>query len=276
MELTISKQPTKTEYIEGEVFDPSGMEVTVKYSDKTTKKVKGFKYTPVDELKTSDNKITVTYGGKSANVNIIVKASKIIEVPIEEMPVGIPYPDFKDVPHDSPYYEAIKFVTTRGLYQGINNAEFGPDIFITRSMFVTILSRFEFGNDDNVPKGSVQFIDLPQEWYKNAISWAYRNKITLGISDTMFNPEGILNREQMVVFLYRYAKFKGFDTSTDINVLTSIIDGEKVSDFAKEAMAWALKNGFVNAVDNVIAPQQQATRAESAEMFMRFTIFQNK
>lgn len=276
VELTISKQPTKTEYIEGEVFDPSGMEVTVKYSDKTTKKVKGFKYTPVDELKTSDNKITVTYGGKSANVNIIVKASKIIEVPIEEMPVGIPYPDFKDVPHDSPYYEAIKFVTTRGLYQGINNAEFGPDIFITRSMFVTILSRFEFGNDDNVPKGSVQFIDLPQEWYKNAISWAYRNKITLGISDTMFNPEGILNREQMVVFLYRYAKFKGFDTSTDINVLTSIIDGEKVSDFAKEAMAWALKNGFVNAVDNVIAPQQQATRAESAEMFMRFTIFQNK
>ena len=270
-ELSITNQPVKTEYVEGEVFDPTGMEVTVKYSDKSTKKVKGFKYSPVDKLKLSDNKITVTYGGKTAVIDIIVKASKVIEVPPVEIPADIPYPDFKDIPHDSPHYEPVKFVTTRGLYQGISKDEFGPDVLISRSMFVTILSRFEFGSDDKVPKESVDFIDLPQDWYKNAIAWAYKNKIALGVSETEFNPEGVLTWEQMVVFLYRYAKYKGYDTNFNTDVLKDFADGNKVSDYAVEAMSWALKNNLITGgADKILAPQKQASRAESADMFMRF------
>ena len=77
--ITITKAPTKTSYTAGEKFDKSGMVITAKYSDGTTKEITDYSYTPSGALSTSDSKITISY--KEGNVTktvtqgITVKAS---------------------------------------------------------------------------------------------------------------------------------------------------------------------------------------------------------
>lgn len=59
--IAITKQPTKVAYKTGEKFDTAGMEVTATYSDGKTKVVSDYTYTPMGELKETDQKITITY-----------------------------------------------------------------------------------------------------------------------------------------------------------------------------------------------------------------------
>ncbi|HKM38869.1 MAG TPA: S-layer homology domain-containing protein, partial [bacterium] len=175
------------------------------------------------------------------------------------------------------YHEAVKFVSEHGLFKGISADEFGPDIPITRGMFVTILSRLEFGGDDGVPDLESPFVDLEQNWYKKAVAWAYENRITLGISATEFDPDGILTREQMAVFLYRYAQYKNYDLEYDGEVLVIFIDQDEVSGFADPGLPWAVDQGLLTGTSaTVLAPKDQASRAQAAAIFMRFaSLFQD-
>lgn len=168
----------------------------------------------------------------------------------------------------------IRYATINGLFKGVAADMFGPDIPVTRGMFVTILSRLEFGGDENIPAGSSEFTDLQQDWYKNPVAWAYGNKITLGVSETQFNPEGVLTREQMAVFLYNYAQFKGYDLDHDVEALNVFADMNQISAYAKTAMSWAVQHGLLAGVtETTLVPQGQATRAQCAAIFMRFVSF---
>ena len=216
--------------------------------------------------------IHICGGGSGGGRDIV--SDEEITVSEEEVPVGSVYPGFKDVPENAWYYGAVKFATTNGLFKGISADLFGPDIPITRGTFVTILSRLEFGSDDKVPAGEVGFTDLTQGWYRNAIAWAYQNKIALGVSATEFDPDGILTREQMAAFLYRYAQYKGCDLSFDNGALSIFTDQNLVSDYAAIAMPWAVGHGLLSGVtETTLAPQDQATRAQSAAILMRFVSF---
>lgn len=74
IEVTIL--PTKTKYTTGEKFDKTGMKVTAKYSDGSSKEIEGYTYSPAGELKTSDKEITISYTEgditKTAKVGITV------------------------------------------------------------------------------------------------------------------------------------------------------------------------------------------------------------
>lgn len=59
--ISVTNGPAKTEYTAGEKFDASGMQITAKYSDGTSKTVTDFTYSPDGELKTSDKKVTISY-----------------------------------------------------------------------------------------------------------------------------------------------------------------------------------------------------------------------
>ena len=86
--ISINKAPAKTEYVEGEVFDPAGMEVSANYTDGSSKTVSGYTITPSANLTTSDNKITVSYTEDgitcTADVAIKVKAEKSADVIVED------------------------------------------------------------------------------------------------------------------------------------------------------------------------------------------------
>ena len=86
--MSIKANPAKTEYKEGDKFDPTGLVLTVKYDKGEDKEVAygdatkaDFTFSPSLDtaLKTSDEKVTVTYAGKTAEIGIEVKADTPVE-----------------------------------------------------------------------------------------------------------------------------------------------------------------------------------------------------
>ncbi len=82
--IFIAANPKKTTYKEGEKFDPSGLKLTLNYSDGTTDGVSfegheaEFKFKPSlnEELKAGAYSIIVDYQGKEAKVDIVVEENK--------------------------------------------------------------------------------------------------------------------------------------------------------------------------------------------------------
>ena len=83
--IFVKEKPEKIQYQAGETFDPTGLELTLMYNDKTQETVayKGhegdFKFSPAldQKLKDTDKKVTVTYGGKETVVDITVQPEQV-------------------------------------------------------------------------------------------------------------------------------------------------------------------------------------------------------
>ena len=103
-------------------------------------------------------------------------------------------------------------------------------------------------------------------WYEAGMAWAVDN----GISDCT-NPMGAVTREQLALMLYRYS-----DASKTDGTLSGFADASSVSDWAFDAMVWAVENGLINGVNGNLNSQGTASRAEVAAMFTRFIAYQNK
>ncbi len=71
--IKVTKQPNKLRYFEGELFDPSGMEVTAAFSDGTERTVNEYRCAPTSELTTEDRTVTVVYGILKTSVTITVE-----------------------------------------------------------------------------------------------------------------------------------------------------------------------------------------------------------
>ena len=111
---------------------------------------------------------------------------------------------------------------------------------------------------------------MTQRWYTEAVNWAAENKIVEGVSATKFAPDDIVTREQIVTILYRYAMYKGYDTSA-YSSFNKFVDGAAVSGFAEDAMHWAVsENLIIGKEGNRLDPKGAASRAEIAAMLQRF------
>ena len=158
---------------------------------------------------------------------------------------------------------AITFVTERSLMNGVTAERFAPNEPLTRSMLAVILHRHA-GAPKNV---TTPFADVAADaWYAQGIAWAAEKNIVQGFGDDCFLPNGNITREQLAVRLYRYAGAVGGKIT-----LSSFRDADAVSDWAKEAVCWAVDAGILTGRDDgTICPNEQATRAEAATMLMRF------
>lgn len=176
---------------------------------------------------------------------------------------------FTDVTADW-YKEAVLFAYNNNLMNGMGENKFEPDGATTRAMLVTILNRYE---GEPVAIAASPFTDLSQNWYKNAINWAFEKEIVNGVSETLFAPDEKVTREQIATIMYRYAESKKQDVSRKKS-LTSFSDSKKVSSWAKEAMEWAYAEGLItgNKIGNkvLLDPQGDATRAQIATILMRY------
>ncbi len=160
---------------------------------------------------------------------------------------------------------SVYYALKNGLMNGVSESRFAPNDPMTRAMLVTVLWRYE-----NCPEAKPSsFTDLTADWYKDAVAWAAENGIVTGVGDNKFNPNGNITREQMAAILYRYAQKKGFDT-TARGDLKSFPDGEKVSAYAADAIAWTVGEGIINGNGGRLDPQGNATRAQVATILMRF------
>ena len=178
---------------------------------------------------------------------------------------------FNDVAEGDWFYEGVKFVHQNGLFNGTAADTFSPNAPMTRGMLVTVLWRLD---GKTAPKAASAFTDVDAKaYYADAIAWAAENSVVNGIGGNKFDPEGEVTREQIAAILSRYAESKGVDTSKRAE-LASFPDADKVSAYAKDAMAWAVENGLVNGIKNgsetTLAPQGTATRAQVAAILARY------
>lgn len=175
---------------------------------------------------------------------------------------------FTDVRLADWFYEYVSFAYRYGLMEGINSYQFAPDATATRAMVVQILYRMS--GEPAVSYGS-GFTDVASNaWYADAIAWAARNNIVNGTGAATFDPNAPVTREQFATMLYRYARYRGFNTSLTANIL-SYYDVNQVSEYAFPGLEWACANGIVNGTSTgYLTPQGNATRAQLAAMLMRF------
>ena len=175
---------------------------------------------------------------------------------------------FTDVSEKDWFYGDVMFVYENGLMLGTSKTLFSPHGTATRGMMATILWRME---GSPVPKGKNSFTDVEAgKWYADAITWTAENGIFAGYGKDKFGPDDPITREQLAAIFYRYADYKGYDLTVK-GYLDKFKDADKITDYAKTAMQWAVGSGLVKGKSgNLLDPQGTATRAEIAAMLHRF------
>ena len=178
---------------------------------------------------------------------------------------------FTDVSH-SWADDGIQYCVTHQLMSGIGNDLFGPKLTTTRAQIVQILYNLE-----GEPKvsGKTPFTDLTNDWYQDAVLWAYQTGVVAGTSSTTFEPDLPVTREQIAVILMEYVtrvlKLERTWTPAD---LSTFPDAGSVSDWAKDAMADAVALGLISGASNggqtYLEPQGSATREQVATILMEF------
>ena len=177
---------------------------------------------------------------------------------------------FKDVLPNKWYTEAINYVYTFELMNGMTDDTFAPGADMSRAMLVTVLWRSE---GSPAPEGSTPFTDLKAKWYKQAVAWAYENNIVKGMTETSFAPDASVTREQIATIFHRFASFKGYDVEGQGDI-SRYPDAPKIGKYARNAMLWAVGEGLISGTKidgkDYLDPKGNATRAQVATILMRY------
>ena len=185
---------------------------------------------------------------------------------VEPEPEGLP---FTDVTSGDWFYDAVAYVYDKGMMEGTTDTTFAPAMNLTRSMIAQVLYNLE---ERPEAPGAAGFPDVAAgAWYADAVNWAAARGIVKGYDTGAFGPEDSVTREQLAAILYRYAQVKGYDTTQGGMAVREFSDSASISDWAQEAMAWAVNAQVLSGKGNgVLDPQGTATRAEVAQMLMNF------
>ena len=161
----------------------------------------------------------------------------------------------------------MKFAYENGLFNGVSEDSFAPEMTMSRAMMVQVLYNLAGKPSAN----SAGFSDVDSNsWYFDAVSWAAQNGIVSGIGDNLFAPDNDITREQMAVILFNYAKSTGIELSF-VRDVVPFADAEEISSWAIEALDAMYAAGILSGKgDGIFDPKSTATRAEVATMFMNF------
>ena len=170
-------------------------------------------------------------------------------------------------------YPGIQYCVTHKLMGSTGGDKFAPTMTTTRAQIVQILYNLE---GEPEVSGTTPFTDLTQDWYQDAVLWAYQTGVVAGTGDgTTFDPDLPVTREQIAVILMEYTdrilNIKRTWTPAD---LSTFPDADSVSDWAKDAMADAVALGLISGASNggqtLLEPQGSATREQVATILMEF------
>lgn len=162
------------------------------------------------------------------------------------------------------YHDGVHYCLENGLMSGYGNGKFGPTDSLSRGMLAQILYS-EAGKPSVTDKST--FNDVASGvWYAKAVAWAEEHDIVAGYGDNIFGPDDPITREQLAVMLWRYA-----GNPTTEGTLDSFSDQGEISQYATEAMRWAVERGVLSGKGNgILDPKGEATRAEAATMLYHY------
>ena len=151
---------------------------------------------------------------------------------------------------------------------GVSGGRFAPAEAMTRGEIVSVLWRLE--GRPEAPASA--FVDVRDTDCSGAVAWAAANGVVSGYSQSTFGPSDPVTREQLAVMLYRYAQYKGYDTTQDGMAVREFSDYDQISGYAGEAMTWAVDAGVCSGVTpDTLAPTQAATRGQIAQALLQLS-----
>ena len=167
----------------------------------------------------------------------------------------------------NPAEKEIEALAVRGIINGKTDSSFFPDDTITRAEFAAITVRAL-----GLPAKSGKVFDDVSEtdWYFESVGTANAYGIIYGISDTQFDPNGLLTREEAAVMVSRAAKLCGMDTEMELfaarNILAEFVDYVKLADWAVVPTAFCVYNGILDRSQIDLRPSDPALRSDVASM----------
>ena len=208
-----------------------------------------------------DGTYAFTYGGSPVTVKAVFAAAQDPGATAGSTP-------FLDVRAGDWFYDAVCYVYEHDLMNGVSGSSFTPGGTASRAMIITVLYRL--AGEPAVSGAGTAFTDLSQSWYQDAVQWGVDHGITTGTSAATFAPDDVVTREQVAVFLYRFAQYLACETD-DLGDLSAYSDAEAISSFAVDAMAWANGAGLMTGTTRTtLSPAASLSRAELATLLSRF------
>ncbi len=179
------------------------------------------------------------------------------------------YPEktFEDIAEHS-NRKAIEELAARGIINGKTEKLFYPDATVTRAEFAAVVAR-----GLGLPaKSGGDFSDVGEDdWFFEAVNTAKFYGVVMGVSETLFNPDGLITREEAAIMIVRAAKLCGNNTDMETfevrNVLAGFDDYVTVAEWSRGELAFCFKNGILSEDNIEIKPKEAVTRAETAQMF---------
>ena len=215
----------------------------------TVKADEGYELNVLTVTDKNGNEIKLTDKGDGKYIFAMPASAVTVEASFAAKSVENELP-FTDVDVDDWFYSAVKYVYDNGLMNGTSATQFSPFMTTSRAMILTILARY---NGVDTSTGAT--------WYEAGVAWAVEN----GVSDGT-NLEAAVSREQLVTMLWRLVGSPVIECD-----LTAYPDSGSVSDWAAQAMAWAVDTGIIiDTGAGTLNPQGNATRAEVAAVLARF------
>ena len=175
--------------------------------------------------------------------------------------------EYPDLNTDAWYHESIDYVIENNLMQGYTDGTFQPEATLSRAMVVQVLYNLE---GRPAVSGTDSYTDTEDNrWYSAAIVWGTDNGIINGYGNNLFGPDDPVTREQLAAIFYRYSSLKGYSlTEGNYDHFT---DRDTVSNYAQQAVRWAVGNGLlVGMNDGTLCPKCKTTRAQFATVIKRF------
>lgn len=178
-----------------------------------------------------------------------------------------PKKEFKDLARYEWAREAIEVMADEGIINGVSEDRFDPSSNIKRGDFVTLIARLmdlEGGDVKNLP-----FTDVDSaKYYAPSIAVVYDKGLINGRTETSFDPEGFITREEMSKIIGSIIT-ENIDIVVDRTVLNKFTDSSSISSWAKDSASVVVDQEIIEGSNNMFKPKDNATRAETAVMLYR-------
>ena len=178
--------------------------------------------------------------------------------------------NFQDLGSVSWAVDAINYLASAGIINGRSNTEFDPNASVTRAEFAKMVCA-TFGISAT-PNAAQTFVDVsPSDWFYGYVQAAAAAGIVNGVSETAFDPNATITREQMAAMLYRAIEATGNLSRLPAGTATVFADEAQIADYAKTYVSALNAAGVINGTSaTTFEPKATATRAQAAAIIYQF------